>query len=169
MCADHGLLALQVSEMLPESSAVSDSNHEVTVSDLQHQLHQGLAIQLQLSSMQRLQAILQEHQNWELRMKQVIEGMLSPDTRSQWRRSSLLLVLCWQITHRACFSKINWLNDGYLPILMMSMLMCTGLVAIPKKIGSVRLSRPLLKLTVRPGLPDGSVACASAKPSSTGK
>lgn len=65
--------------MLPDSPGDPvEGSHAMSVSDVQQLLNQGLMIQLQLESLQRLQAILQQQQTWELRMKQVLEGMPAP-------------------------------------------------------------------------------------------
>lgn len=73
--ADVLPLFMQVSELLPDSPEdAAESSHGVSVSDLQQLLNKGLAIQLQLESLQQLQNILRDHQTWELRMHQFLQG-----------------------------------------------------------------------------------------------
>ena len=80
--ADLVLGSVQVSEMIPDDQQASAADSQgVSVSSLQQLLNEGLAIQLQLSSLQRLQAILQGHQAWELQMKQVLQGILVSATQ----------------------------------------------------------------------------------------
>lgn len=71
---------LQVAHLLPggseESAEAGSSDGGVSVSELQQLLSTGLAIKLRLDSLERLQTILQQHQAWELHMKQVLEGEL---------------------------------------------------------------------------------------------
>ena len=65
--------------MLPDSPGDAvEGSHAISVSDVHRLLNQGLLIQLQLESLQRLQAVLQQHQTWDLRMKQILEGMPAP-------------------------------------------------------------------------------------------
>ena len=86
--ADLTLFTVQVSELIPDGQQGSAADSQgVSFSSLQQLLSKGLEIQLQLSSLQRLQAILQGHQAWELRMKQVLQGILVP------ARASALLAL----------------------------------------------------------------------------
>ena len=73
-------LHLQVAHLLPDGSeedAASGSAGSAGVVELQQLLHKGEAIELQLDSVERLQALLQEHYAWELRLKQVMQGTAS--------------------------------------------------------------------------------------------
>lgn len=73
------LTSVQLFELVPdgEQGSAADSPG-VSVSSLQELLNQGLAIQLQLNSLERLQAILQGHQAWEARMQHLLQGELVP-------------------------------------------------------------------------------------------
>lgn len=81
--------------MVPDGHPGSAADSQgVSVRSLQQLLNEGLAIQLQLSSLQRLQAILQGHQAWELHMKQVLQGILVPATQGITVASTLSSFAC---------------------------------------------------------------------------
>lgn len=70
---------MQLSELVPDGEQGSAADSQgVSVSSLQELLSQGLAIQLQLNSLDRLQAILQGHQAWEAHMEHLLQGDLVP-------------------------------------------------------------------------------------------
>lgn len=62
-----------MSELVPDGQ--DPTGEGVSVSTLHQLLSTGLAVQLQLDSLQRLQAILQGHQTWELLTHQVLQGV----------------------------------------------------------------------------------------------
>lgn len=71
------LTSVQLSELVPDGEQGSAAESQgVSVSSLQQLLTQGLAIQLQLNSLDRLQAILQGHQAWEACMQHLLQGDL---------------------------------------------------------------------------------------------
>ena len=69
---------LQVADLLPDecegAGEAGSTGSGVSVGQVQELLSTGLAIELQLDSRERLQTILREHSEWELHMKQVLEG-----------------------------------------------------------------------------------------------
>lgn len=64
---------VQVSELVPDGQQ-EPVDEGVSVSTLHQLLNDGLAVQLRLDSLERLQAILQGHQTWELLTHQVLRG-----------------------------------------------------------------------------------------------
>ena len=72
------LTSVQLSELVPDGEQGSAAESPgVSVSSLQQLLTQGLAIPLQLNSLDRLQAILQGHQAWEAHMQHLLQGVHS--------------------------------------------------------------------------------------------
>lgn len=69
------------------------SGKGVSVGQVQELLSTGLAVELRLESLERLQTILHEHSVWERQMKQVLEG----DILSQlyWSAASPLQGSCF--------------------------------------------------------------------------
>ena len=77
MRSDRGWFGFaQVSELVPDGQQ-GPTGEGVSVSTLHQLLTTGLGVQLQLESLQRLQAMLQGHQTWELLTHQVLRGMPS--------------------------------------------------------------------------------------------
>lgn len=92
--------------MIPDNQQGSaEEGQGVSVSSLQQLLTKGLAIQLQLDSLQRLQATLHGHHTWELRMKQVLQGMLVIACR---QCCSLLLLAAWRFLPLPQTVPVHW-------------------------------------------------------------
>lgn len=72
--SDLWIRFVQVSELVLDAQQ-DPTGEGVSVSTLHQLLSTGLAVQLQLDSLQRLQAILQGHQTWELLTHQVLRGV----------------------------------------------------------------------------------------------
>lgn len=69
-------VCLQAAGVLPGDVPLSDGSSisKASAAAVEHLISQGMVINLKLDNLQQLQRMLQQHQSWELRMHQILQG-----------------------------------------------------------------------------------------------